>query len=331
MRQTLFFGRSKIKKILENSSSGGIISSILVYLFEQKKIDSALVSNWDPKKLELKGKIITNAKEVPFYAQSKYLKSDCTQKIIELISSQKKFAIVGSPCYIKIAKNLIKTKHIPKNNYYLLGLFCNHPITKEGLDFIFYKHQIDKKQIKKITFRGRKKWDSQLRIKLKNNQTVSVPISDTWGGLWGAGFFTPTSCLACPNYLPTDADIAIGDAWGSGFKQKTAIIIAKNQKALDLLKAMQKEKILWLKKATKKNLNKGHRHNITFKKARAAVTRKDKKIYPYGVLDWFLAKIFSTAAFVSKSKKNWPLLKKSSLASRAIIALTALYYRGKNN
>ncbi|MCD6429117.1 Coenzyme F420 hydrogenase/dehydrogenase, beta subunit C-terminal domain [bacterium] len=329
MKHSLFLGRSERKDILEKSSSGGIITTTLVYLFKQKKIDAALVSSWNNKKTELKGKIIKNEREALSCAQSKYLKSDCTQEIIEIINSEKKFAIVGTPCHIKMAQKLIETKGIPKQNYYLLGLFCNHPITKEGLYFIFDKYHIDKKEVKEIKFRGRKTWDSQLRIKLKNRKTILIPTTDTWGGLWGAGFFTPLSCLGCPFYLPLEADLMVGDAWETSFRKKTALIIPNTDKAISLLKNLEKEKILWLKKSSYDPFQRAHQRNVIFKCLRAAVYQKNKKQVPYNWLDWFLAHLFIFNAAISKNKKLWPLINFFSPFSRYLGILIAAYYRRK--
>lgn len=323
----IFIARSKDKKIFLKSSSGGIITTLLVYLFDQGKINMAVVTGWDDRKKEPYSTIIKSSKEAISFAKSKYLKSNNAKDIIKTVNSGKKFAIVGTPCHIKMAKKIIDVKGLDKEDYFLFGVFCNHPVTVSALEFLADKYGKDFKKIENVSFRGEDTWDSSIRMEFEDGCKFKVPVIDTWGGLWGPGFFTPRSCLACSDHTSEFADISVGDAWETGQLQKTALVIARNKKGLRVLEDMEQRDFIWLEQARKEDLELGHKHNILFKKARAAVALKDKSIYDYGFIDIIFANIFGFFSRISEKKSSWFFIRRMSRVSRWISILISAYYR----
>jgi len=230
----IFTGKSTDGEIIINSSSGGIVSSIIIDLFDKQEIDAALVAFYDDN-LNIYGDIITSKKEVlnhsgSFYHTSKMLKN------IEKIKNYNSVLLVGLPCQ-NVAFELYAEKYKITNIYGRISLFCTIGRMKNG--FIEYLKEnnfsLDPDDIV-IKYKSRYGIDRLGPIIIETSKGESINFA--YGDYLQSKdyFYTPNGCLYCRKLFGVDfADISVGDDWGINTKQKTAIFTVNSNKGMEII------------------------------------------------------------------------------------------------
>ena len=96
-----YAGYATDNEVLDKASSGGIISSLLIYLLQKGAIDGAVVTRLnreDPLRPETI--IARNKEKILSAAQSKYMPVPVNVAIREILQRDGKFAVIGLPCHI---------------------------------------------------------------------------------------------------------------------------------------------------------------------------------------------------------------------------------------
>ncbi|MGD9627129.1 MAG: Coenzyme F420 hydrogenase/dehydrogenase, beta subunit C-terminal domain [Methanobacteriales archaeon] len=227
-------GYSSNEKLRYNSSSGGMITQILLYLLKEGLIDGALVTRMNPKKpLEPEPFIARTPKEIKESKGSKYCPVPANTCLKEILETPGKYAIVGLPCHIHGIRKAEKiNKKLRKRIKYHLGIVCNHTPTFKATEFLLEKLNIKKEEIKNISYRG-EGWPGNLKIETKSGTILLLPE------YWGSGFgqlFIPKRCNFCVDHMAELSDMSFADPWLSEFKNekkgKTLIIVRKNSNIL---------------------------------------------------------------------------------------------------
>ncbi|MBB6062806.1 coenzyme F420-reducing hydrogenase beta subunit [Thermosipho japonicus] len=229
---------SKNKNILMNSSSGGIVSTILYSLFENSKIDAALVAHFD-KNLNVYGDFITSKNEILLHSGSYYQTSRMLVNI-DRIKKFKSVAFVGLPCHNVALKKFIK-KYNLENIYLSISLVCTIGRMKNGLiDFINRKYPhfvIDNI----VSYRSRYGEKRPGVIKIKNN-VESIELDANNFFFENDYFFVPEGCLNCKKLFGIEySDISVGDNWGVKSENKIAIVSINSQKGLEMFSDIKKD------------------------------------------------------------------------------------------
>ncbi|HMO02732.1 MAG TPA: Coenzyme F420 hydrogenase/dehydrogenase, beta subunit C-terminal domain [Oligoflexia bacterium] len=209
-------------QIQQRSTSGGLVTAILLYLIESRKIDGALVIVSDEEEL-WRGKplIARNREQILAAMKSKYAISPTNELFSEIRSMPGKYAIVGLPCQIHGFRKAVELdKRLAERIVLAIGLFCHAAIEHDALRIIWdslgeYKEraisyisrvgkhpgtphiQLDDGSLRPVYF-PEKKW----------YRPTSMEIINIVYRL-----YTPKRCLTCFDALAEFADIAIGDPW----------------------------------------------------------------------------------------------------------------------
>jgi len=167
----IFLGYSNDKKIRYYSSSGGIVSQLLIFALEKKMINGAILtymSKKDPLRTEIK---IARTKEDILSARgSKYNISPVGIKIKEIMKEKGKFAIVGLPCHILAFKKVAKyNEKISKKIALYIGLFCSHTLYPEATKFLLTKEGITIRKLESISYRGNG-WPGWMKVSTKGGR-----------------------------------------------------------------------------------------------------------------------------------------------------------------
>ncbi|MBC7099795.1 Coenzyme F420 hydrogenase/dehydrogenase, beta subunit C-terminal domain, partial [Candidatus Bipolaricaulota bacterium] len=228
-------GYSSNEKLRYNSSSGGMITQILLYLLKEGLIDGALVTRMNPKKpLEPEPFIARTPKEIKESKGSKYCPVPANTCLKEILETPGKYAIVGLPCHIHGIRKAEKiNKKLRKRIKYHLGIVCNHTPTFKATEFLLEKLNIKKEEIKNISYRG-EGWPGNLKIETKSG-TILLLLPEYWGSGFGQ-LFIPKRCNFCVDHMAELSDMSFADPWLSEFKNekkgKTLIIVRKNSNIL---------------------------------------------------------------------------------------------------
>ncbi len=231
--KAVYTGRSKNQEIVKRSSSGGIVSSIIIDLFDKGKIDAAVVAFFD-ERLNIYGDVITSKDEVinhsgSFYHTARMLKN------IDKIKNYKSVVFVGLPCHNASLKKF-QEKYNVKNIYATISLFCTIGRMKKGFDELLNEHSflIDAEN-GVIEYRSRygEKRLGDVYIKIRNGRELTFPATKILDKDY---FYCPHGCLNCRKLFGVEfSDISVGDNWGVKTEEKIAIITANSQNGLRII------------------------------------------------------------------------------------------------
>lgn len=267
--ENIYLAYSKNKDIRYNASSGGTITSFLLYLLEKKAIDAALLTYTNPQSpINPLIKLVTSKKEILDAKGSKYCPVPLCIGIKQIIeSNHKKIAIVGLGCHISAISNYQKLNNSFNEKIFIkIGIVCGQYINYDGLNYFFKQENINIKNIKYLKYRGLG-WPGKMVIKTTHEDIIKSYMKFFEIYTWG--FFEPKSCLFCRNFTNESADISFSDAWIKEVMEKdqigTNIVITRNNLVNDLFrqanelyyKEIDPDKMInsmWWRFFTKKNL-----------------------------------------------------------------------------
>lgn len=233
-------GRSRNEGVVKASASGGIVSELLLHLFNVEEIDAAIVAYFD-EYANIYGDIIESKEDVLNHSGSYYHTS---KQLINVnkVREYERVALVGLPCHIE---GIINYCHLTKQEEKVIriALFCTVGRTYEGFRQFFKKQtgfDVAKGRVKKYVSRyGEKKL---LHIEDDDGNAYECP--DELYKFSMDFFYANKSCLNCRKLYGLSADISVGDAWHrvaekNGVKEKRAIISANTpfgEVVLDILR-----------------------------------------------------------------------------------------------
>jgi coenzyme F420 hydrogenase subunit beta len=265
-----YIGHSTDYDIRYNSSSGGLVTALLIFALEEGIIDGALVTRMKKNKpLEPEPFIARTKEEIIEASKSKYCPVPANIALKEILESKEreKFAVVGLPCHIHgIRKAEQLNKKLKEKIVLRIGIFCGLAPNFIGTEFLLQKRGFAKNDIKKISYRG-EGWPGKMLLKLRNNETKIIPYPAYWDG-FGSSFY-PFRCTLCSDWTSELADISFGDAWLPEIvehdKIGTSLIISRNEKSNGILQQIISQNKIKLNEITRNEVVKSQRA-ILFKK-----------------------------------------------------------------
>jgi coenzyme F420 hydrogenase subunit beta len=205
-----YVGYATDESLRLQATSGGVITSILICLLEQKEIDGAIVTVFDADSLKFKPIIARTKNELIKSAQSKYTVIPVCQIFKELKNMDGKFALVGLPCHIQAFCKLSESNPFLSDKISLIiGLYCIGTMEYKATSSLIKMMNIPLSEIKEIKYRG-SEWPGVFQIFTKDGKCHSCPKS-VFTYLTRLHF--PKRCLTCIDYTSEFSDISVGDAW----------------------------------------------------------------------------------------------------------------------
>lgn len=293
---------SNNEKLRELSTSGGLVSAILLDLLAKKEIDGAIVIVSDEKEL-WKGKPIVARSEEEIYAslKSKYAISPTNAAFKEIREIPGKYAFVGLPCQIhglEKAKEL--DKRIKERIVVSIGLFCHAAIEHEAFRTIWDNLGDKTKNAEKFVSRIGKHPGAP-HIVYKDGTNYPVYFGDKKGFRPSSmeminilyRLYTPERCLTCFDGLAEFADIAVGDPWMAppekdiDFHDGYSFALIRSKTGKEIIEKVEKSKAITLKELTEKESLSCNKHMVEEKRWRAfrmmeTHIRQGKAIPAYG-------------------------------------------------
>ncbi len=224
------------EKIKEMGQDGGLVTTLLMYLFDKNKIDAAIVSEYD-EKLQPTPKIIYSKEDLLKSSGTRYSISSNILPLTNLYSiaeeivekhhqiydiNQIRMAFVGTPCQCRAVRKMqllsVSPAHVIK---YVFGLFCMENFDYEKLFQLVKKEtnedpiDIAKMNIKKNFF-----------ITNKENKVYEVELHKFDDAV-------RNHCRDCDEFTSRFADISFG---GSGAVQQNSMVIMRTEIGEELIK-----------------------------------------------------------------------------------------------
>jgi coenzyme F420 hydrogenase subunit beta len=265
-----YIGHAIDYNIRYNSSSGGLVTALLIYALEQGIIDGALVTRMKKgNPLEPEPFIARTSDEIIEAAKSKYCPVPANIALKEILKAkdEEKFAVVGLPCHIHgIRKAETDSKRLKEKIALYLGLFCNHVPNFWGTRLLLHKLEVNDGKILKLDYRG-EGWPGYMKIS-KGDGEILLLLPDYWSFV-GSHFFFPSRCLMCDDATNELADISFGDAWLprlSNDKIGTSLVIARNEIGEGVLQEMKSKNEVELSKVSANEVIQSQRGVLYLKK-----------------------------------------------------------------
>jgi coenzyme F420 hydrogenase subunit beta len=231
----IFTAKTTDAKIKEVGQDGGMVSTLLMYLFDKNKIDAAIVSEYD-ENLKTIPKIVYNKEDLLKSSGTRYtissnllplkdfyeIAEDIIQKQKQIYDiNQLRVAFVGTPCQCRAVRKMqllnVSPTHVIK---YVFGLFCmeNFDYTKL-FELVKAETGLDPSNIAKMNIK------KNFYITNKANEVKEVELHT----------FDPAvrnHCKECDEFSGRFADISFG---GSGAVQQNSMLIIRTETGQELI------------------------------------------------------------------------------------------------
>jgi len=241
-----YIGYSTDYDIRYNSSSGGLVTQLLIFALEEGIIDGALVTRMKKDKpLEPEPFIARTREEVIEASKTKYCPVPANVALRKVLEANEKerFAVVGLPCHIHGVRKAEQINKILKERIVLhLGLFCLANISFLGTNFIFRQFNINTEDIDRISYRGNG-WPGGMKVIFKDGGVRFLRTEEYYNEFFAS--FKIYRCLLCHDHTNELADISFGDAWHEKDRDNVglSVVISRNDKAEKFLKTARNKAI----------------------------------------------------------------------------------------
>lgn len=226
----------KDERILNRSTSGGLITAMIIELIEREIYKGAFVLPFDmfdgePARLSF----LEKSEDLLSSSKSKYIPASVF-KVIKALDRIKKpnFIIVGTACQITGIKKFIKLKGIDDSGLLFLGLFCEKTLNYHVLKYFEDKFSHEDEKLIKFDFRNKEKngWPGHPKLYFDSGRTMIVSRKER---IEVKDHFQLERCLYCTDKLNHLADISFGDCYISGKESPgRSSIIIRSQKGKDI-------------------------------------------------------------------------------------------------
>jgi len=239
-RLNCYIGHSADNDIRYNSSSGGLVTTLLIYLLENGYINGALITKMNEENpLHPQPFIARTEKDIILAAKTKYCPVPANIALRDIIDEEGKYAVVGLPCHLHGIRKAEMSNNELKNRIILhIGILCSGVPNFKATEYLLRRMRIKTEAISSLEYRGLG-WPGKMSIILKNGDKHIIPYPTYWDEF--GGLFYPYRCAMCTDWFAKLADISFGDAWLTEFKKDTigsSIVISRTSQSEDFLQRM---------------------------------------------------------------------------------------------
>lgn len=327
-----YTGYSTDYSIRYNSSSGGLVTQLLLFALEEGLIDGALVTRMKKDNpLEPEPFIARTKEEIIEARGSKYCPVPANIALKEIINAPEcqKFAVVGLPCHIHgIRKAEQINKKLKRKIVFRIGIMCSHTMNCNATKFIINNlMNMKDDEIIHLEYRGNG-WPGRFFVKTNRGEMKYHPFIPgrciqrypPVGILHLLHFFTPDRCMMCTDQNCELSDLSLGDAWLPEFKSMdtigTSIITIRTVAGQTLLEEAKSKGVIHIENVSVDKLIRSQSNALYFKKK---TSNSINKLYKYRPIinhttlrpdlrDYLLASLFYTHMKISSKKYIWKFI-----------------------
>lgn len=210
--QVIYSASTKDTFRLQNAVSGGVVTELVYNLLESGEYKVAfLVQTHQYKKCIVETECVSKGDDLSVTQKSRYLPVSQEKAIDYLLSHREdKMILVGTSCFVQGVLNVIEAYKLKRENYFIIGLFCDKTMTLNVVDY-FSKHSaLEGRELENMHFRSKEVggWPGGVRLETVDGQYVDLPNTER---MKVKDYFHPEKCLYCLDKLNKYADISVGD------------------------------------------------------------------------------------------------------------------------
>lgn len=207
--QTLVM-QTKKAEILENATSGGVITSLVKGLLESDRADCAFLARGYAYEEQLESIMIRKGDDLSETQKSRYIpvsQKNAVKYILE--HPDRRVIFVGTGCAVSGLLKALKAVGLGRENVFIIGLFCDRTMTYSVYDYMKAGYATES-ALKAFHFRDKKAggWPGNMRLEFEDGRELCISAKER---MIVKDFFTARGCLSCHDKLNVQADIAVGD------------------------------------------------------------------------------------------------------------------------
>lgn len=259
--------QSKDQTILKNATSGGVVTQLVKSLLDSGDYDCAFLVDTYNYGQQVHTKKFEKSDDLLKSTKSRYIPAAQNEAIAYALKNRdKRIIFVGTSCFVHGLLNVLRKFSLNRDNYLILGLFCDRTMNYKIYDY-FNQHPKCNGKLDQLLFRTKEAggWPGNMRLTFQDKGFIDLKSSER---MEVKDYFQLERCLYCLDKLNQFADISIGDDYATAKSDKSgrsAVIIRteKGEQLIDRLaddfdsfaiteKAIEQSQKLSLRK---KNLN----------------------------------------------------------------------------
>lgn len=200
------------EKIRVNAASGGVISSLMLFLLREKYIDGVICVKQDERNpLANKTFIAETEREVLSASGSRYSPVSNCIALKDILKENKKYAFIGKPCEIDAVNEMEKYQPGLRGKIQIkISLMCACTPSRKGTQKLLKDLNVEASGITSLAYRGNG-WPGSFCVETKGGGSRSIPYLEAWNTYLSK--YSCLRCSICDDPLGMGADITVGDAW----------------------------------------------------------------------------------------------------------------------
>jgi coenzyme F420-reducing hydrogenase beta subunit len=190
--------------------------------------------------------MVDSVSEIRRASKSVYYPVETSQLIPEIIRSNKKYAFVGLPCFLKGLRLAAEQNHLlAERIVVMVGLVCGQAKSKYFAEYLTAKAGGQPAELKSATFRvkdsSRHHLDHRFQFITRSGEDLRVGHiyqSEGMSGIWGQDWFKLNACNYCDDITAEVADVTFGDAVDDRYSYKNLganFVIVRSPRIKELL------------------------------------------------------------------------------------------------
>lgn len=198
------------------SSSGGVVSELIRYLFSIGFVATAIRFTFTPQNYyspeliynfddyNITGSIYHNINLIAFLRRN-------------ITAIEGRIVVVCLPCQVSPIRHVLNRHRVQS---FIICLTCSAQMRKGATTFFLNAHKIDRNMVTCLQYRG-KGWPSGITITMDDRREISFRNTRSdWECIFHSYVFHLSRCLRCNRVFGCGADINVGDPWLSRYKRE---------------------------------------------------------------------------------------------------------------
>lgn len=276
--RALYTGYAGDPEIRRRGASGGVLTSVLIFLLERGIVDGAIVLRQGQPIPETASPIIaTDRAEVLAAAQSIYAVTPTLTLLEALERFDGRLAMIGLPEHVTALRLLQAGGHPGALKVsFLAGPYVGTNLYTGAVDAFLRGCGVEEgAKIVDLQWRAGE-WPGHLRVELADGRVLTA---EKFYYNYLIPFYVSRHCQLTPDFTNEATDLSVGDAWSPELERARgghSVVVARSEQAMVLLAEMRAAGALVLEEIPFERAAAMHGHMLDFKK-RGTFLRLEKQ------------------------------------------------------
>lgn len=280
-------GFSGSHELRNKGASGGIISTVLIYLLKAKLIDGVVcVRQGTPEPREAAAFIARSEKEILSAMQSVYIPVSVLDVLDEFTEGEK-YALVGLPEQTSALRKMQALDHpLALQVKYVLGPYTGTALYPAAIDAFLRSRRVKRSDdITSLKWRTGE-WPGHLEITLKSGKVLQ---SKKIYYNFLIPFFVTHTSLRSMDFVNEFTDLSVGDAWSPEYEKEGkgfGVFVTRNKEMEAIVEGMLKDGMLEANNFAEDEAISMHGHMLDFKKRGGYIRNKWRRFFGHPVPEY---------------------------------------------